>query len=126
SRDACSPESQTFQDFDIRPRSTPKRAQSKPACAVKSCEIVNKSQDLDARHRLPTPGQRPIALPSDPIFRRWTGCSNLWPSLKNKSINSFAIGLIMVICDGEKDGTCRSRTIQRRHGLWGVVRYIWQ
>ena len=43
SRDACPAESQTFQDFDIRPRSTPKRAQGKPASTVKSCEIVNKS-----------------------------------------------------------------------------------
>jgi hypothetical protein len=42
-RDACSPESQTFQDFDIRPRSTPKRAEGKPACTVKSREILNKS-----------------------------------------------------------------------------------
>src|SRR5580704_8723364 len=98
-RDAGTPESQALEYLDIRTRSTPQRAQGKPARLVNGSEIVNKSQHLDSRDRLPAAGGCRIAFPRNPIFCSWQSCSDLWPSLTNESINSVAIGLVMVICD---------------------------
>src|SRR6267378_4699001 len=111
-RDTGPPESQALQDFDIRPCSSPKWADGKPACLVQSSEIVDKSQDLDARDRLPALGHCGIVLAGKPILRRWTGCSDLWPSLANKSVYSMVVGLVRKHSDGENDRTCRSRSIE--------------
>src|ERR1700736_1223252 len=50
-----------------------------------------------------TPCQRRIVLPREPIFRRRTGCSDLWPSLANESVDSIAIGQVIESSHGEKD-----------------------
>src|ERR1700693_2196142 len=124
-RHACPPESQALQDFDICPRSNPKRAQRKPTRVVQSSEIVDKSQDPDARHCLPLLGDRRIVPPREPILRRWTGSSDLRPTLANESINSIVIGLVSEKSDGQNDGTCGSRTIRLRRGCLIIVGDGW-
>ena len=115
-RDAGPLESQALQDFNIGPRSSPKRAQGKPTCLVQSGEIVDKSQDLDAGDRSPPTGYLGIVLARQPILRRWTGCSDLWPSLANEPVNSLEIRQVGENPDGENNGNRRSRTVRLRCG----------
>src|SRR5271165_782804 len=90
-RDAGSPKSQALQDLDISPSPRPKRTKGKPASIVNDSQIIDKPQYLDAGDRLPTLRGRRVVLAREPILRRRTGSSNLWPPLANESINSIVI-----------------------------------
>src|SRR5271157_4433750 len=105
-RDAGSPKRQTLQDLDISPSSCPKRTKGKPASMVNGSEIIDKPQYSDAGNRLPAFGRRRVVLAREPILRRRTSSSDLWPPLASEAINPIAIGEPRKKSDGQNDRTC--------------------